>query len=127
MIKIKLILFFTLIFFLAKLNAQDFSVRFQTGYGFYNMKSMESFQNDLLNSIFLVQLKTVQSFPPYVNFEFQFANSFSSEINGGIFFQFLSTGGRVAVSDYSGEINIDQIINGYNGGFLFEAYIFKKE
>jgi len=125
--KIKLILLFAFIFFLAKLNAQDFSVRFQSGYGFYNMKSMEGLQNGLLNSIFRVQLKTVQSFPPFVNFEFQFAKSFSSNINGGLFFQFLSTGGRDAVSDYSGEINIDQIINGYNGGLLFEAYILKKE
>ncbi|MGE5812267.1 MAG: outer membrane beta-barrel protein, partial [Ignavibacteria bacterium] len=33
---------------------------------------------------------------------------------------FTTTGGRNAVSDYSGEIKVDEIINGYNLGLLFE-------
>jgi hypothetical protein len=121
---------FLLLFFLFIVNSgygQDYSICAGLGYGFYNMGSLESLQGDIATSIRGIELKAVDSFPPYFNFHFIIMRSISSDKKAGIFFSFLSTGGRNTISDYSGEIRVDQVINGYNFGFAFERQIFKNK
>lgn len=119
------ILFFSSILILMQFAyGQDLTFKASMGYGFYNMKSLENFQNDISYTLPELNLKPVQSFPPFFNYQFMITKKFSSKINFGIFFEFLTTGGRNTISDYSGEINIDQIVNGYNFGLLFERNIF---
>ena len=121
------ILFLFLFILYQNTCAQDNSVKAGLGYGFYSMAGLKSLQSEISNELSGINLKAVQSFPPYFNYEFQYTHKVSQKINIGLFFEFLSTGGRNIISDYSGEISVDQIVNGYNLGFLFERAILENK
>jgi len=114
-------------FFVSNIYSQDYIASASIGYGLYNMSSLKGFQKDILNNYQNINLKTVDSFPPFFNYQMQITNKISSRINLGIFFEFLTTGGRNTVSDYSGEFTIDQVVNGYNAGILIEGKILEKQ
>ena len=120
---IKNIIVLSLFIFVSSLFGQNYALKAGVGYGFYNMGSLGKLQDDYLNNFQELPIRKVQSFPPYMNYQFQLIKKLSPKINLGIFFEFLSTGGRCAISDYSGKINLDQIVNGYDIGLLFESHL----
>lgn len=125
--KINMILFSIIFIFLQNTYGQNYSFRIGLGYGFYNMGGLENLQSEISNTYPGLDIKPVNSFPPFLNYQIQVIRKVSSKINLGLFFEFMTTGGRNAISDYSGEIRIDQIVNGYNSGLLFEKKIFERK
>ncbi|WP_321288182.1 hypothetical protein [uncultured Sunxiuqinia sp.] len=92
--------------------SQRFSVGASIGYGSYSMGSLKDFQAWRVKESNL-PLKTTENYPimPYYRAEIA--------LNGlwvfdklGVFYAFSSTGGRSTVSDYSGRVNLDALING---------------
>ncbi len=116
-------LFCLLIF--PQVKAQDISLRFSVRYGFYNMGSLKEFQTNVSSSIYNIEAKPVQSFPSYFNYQFQVLRKINEKTSVGAILGFATTGGRNIISDYSGEIKIDEILDGYDFGFAFESYVFK--
>jgi hypothetical protein len=99
--------------------AQEWSFGAKLGMGSYNMLELKNFQryrvmqNDL-------PLKTTESYPvsPVYSAEIALRNVLHLD-KIGIFYTFSSTGSRSTVSDYSGRIDLDAIVNGNQLGISF--------
>lgn len=66
--------------------------------------------------------ETVESFPSRFGYDISFQHT-NSKRSIGFFYSYQSTGGRVHYSDYSGELKMDQIINGNSiGGFITKDF-----
>lgn len=116
------------IFFVAIIvKAQDDYniVRVELGYGSYNMSDLEDVQNYIIEiySQYQIPVASVDNFPPFWNFQIQYARKLNESFSLSGFFGFASTGGRVHYSDYSGEIESDQVVSanfyGAGGEYIF--------
>jgi hypothetical protein len=83
---------------------------FTTGYGTYAMKHLKSLEDEVPAS-FPVQMKTLSSYPPYLNFEGSVVYQTQSAFFYGVTIGRGSTGGRMHYSDFSGSVGYDQLVN----------------
>ncbi|HRK55454.1 MAG TPA: hypothetical protein PK185_16185 [Cyclobacteriaceae bacterium] len=81
----------------------------ENGYGFYSMEDMKSLQGDYITQS-RVSLKKISSFPSYFNYGIGTGYELKSKLEIGITYRYLSTGGRLDYSDYSGQARIDQLL-----------------
>ncbi len=113
-----------LIFFIQHAaHTQTISIRINSGINFFNMKDLKEYQG--MMNVNWFGTKAVKSFPPYFNYQLQTTLHFSQHIEGGIYTDYTSTGGRLDYKDYSGEIRYDQVVSRFSIGALFEYKIFK--
>ncbi|MDP4273492.1 MAG: hypothetical protein Q8907_04360 [Bacteroidota bacterium] len=109
------------VFYIMGLKAQDIRLSFQTGYGFYNMKSLSDFTKEAYKSL-PFEAKIISNYPPY--FYYQPAIKFSNDRFGiGLVYLFQTTGARISSKDYSGEYLYDSKINCYSPAIVFDAFI----
>lgn len=95
---------------------KTFSLNFGVGYATYDIDNFKSAFNNLKTQID-IPTKVTDNFPnvPFTSAEFLFnRGSFSF----GGYFNSISTGGRIAYSDYSGSFKIDGIITSTTSGLL---------
>ncbi len=104
------------------INSQTISVRVNSGIDFFNTPELKKFQDYLSNT--WGGAKTVQSFPPYYNFQAQVTYSFSSDLTAGLYTDYTSTAGRVDYTDYSGEFRYDETVSRISIGGLVEHQIY---
>ena len=93
--------------------AGGISIRFQTGYNYYNMEQLHEMQKSVVNNIrneVGIPVKIVESFPAYYSYQFQILFYLPKNFRLGGFFDYASTGGRVHYRDYSGKYSFDQIV-----------------
>jgi len=113
-----------LIAFSISVFAQEWSFGAKLGMGSYNMLELKNFQRYRLRQTEL-PLKTTESYPvsPVYNLEVGL-NKVLYLDKIGIFYAFNSTGSRSTVSDYSGRVDLDAIVNGNQIGLslLKNAY-----
>ncbi|MEQ9437989.1 MAG: hypothetical protein RIG62_03035 [Cyclobacteriaceae bacterium] len=99
------------------------SFRARVGYGSYDMSDLKLLHQDLM-SIYNVPIKATSAFPAYYNWQIQFMNHSRDGLNGlGFVWGHVSTGGRLAYSDYSGELRSDQLVRAENIGGMYERII----
>ncbi len=114
------------IFFLALMqltSGQNFKIGLAAGYGNYQLKDLKALQNQLSNYYYILNVDPVQQFPGYFNYFASVEYSLNKRnlvgINAGCF----STGGRNAVSDYSGEYTLDMLLKGTQLGLQYRTII----
>ena len=90
----------------------------RVGYGTFQMSSMKEFQQTIKNGNSL-DVRVTDNFGPYFQYGLG-VGRFVRSYRLGAFYEFGSTGGRVAYSDYSGEYRNDNILNYHATGVSFE-------
>ncbi len=111
----------TIVFFVFSVSAfgQEWSFGAKLGMGSYNMLELKNFQRYRVRQNDL-PLKTTESYPvsPVYSAEIALGNVLYLD-KIGIFYTFSSTGSRSTISDYSGRIDLDAIVNGNQLGLSF--------
>lgn len=85
------------------------------GYGMYAMNDLKDLQKEHSYDN-PVQLRSVSSFPAYINYEACVVYQSRRSFFGGIAIGYASTGARSDYADYSGYIRQDQLINAVSVG-----------
>jgi hypothetical protein len=120
---ISLFLFLILIFpSILLAGSRGMSLRFKTSYNQYDLTGMKKLQRyafDYYTSLNL-PVKVVEEFPDYFGLNFNIYIYPESLPPVGFFIDYCSTGGRISVKDYSGEIKFDQIVSAISIGPFFE-------
>jgi hypothetical protein len=122
-IKYVITVFLLILFIQPAAHTQTISLRVNSGINFFNMKDLKEYQG--MMNVNWFGTKAVKSFPPYFNYQLQATLLFSQHIEGGIYTDYTSTGGRLDYKDYSGEIRFDQVVSRISVGALFEYKIFQ--
>lgn len=122
----KQLIFIVLFIFSVSVFAQEWSFGAKLGMGSYNMVELKNFQRYRLRQTDL-PLKTTESYPvsPVYSAEVALKNILYLD-KIGIFYTFSSTGSRSTVSDYSGRIDLDAIVNGNQLGLSFLKNTYQK-
>nr|NQU93783.1 hypothetical protein [Bacteroidota bacterium] len=106
--------------------AQPFRLGVGMGWASYNMHKLKELNEALLKS-FPVEAKITDSFPPWLMYSLQSSYSKNPRVKMGLQYSFNSSGSRISSTDYSGEIHLDQIINGHSLGAGFWYGLFQEK
>lgn len=113
-----LLIFICLPFVAAK---SQLKVEYSIGYGQYKMDDMKSYLTELQNSIksqYPLDVAVIDNFPSYVTHNVGII--YQLEKHGfGTNLTYLTTAGKLAYSDYSGEIMDKLTLNAYRVGLLY--------
>jgi hypothetical protein len=95
------------------------SLTYCPGYGVYMMSDLRQYQEYVLEQSGL-PAKAVEKFPPYLTHRIYagFGNKRMRHI--GFYAGFLTTGGRISLSDYSGKWLSDMVVDGIQAGGHYE-------
>lgn len=98
---------------------QELAFEYSMGYGNYQLNDIKDLQNSMLD---YYGLQETDCFPNYIMHSVSLGfvkkqNHFGSQ------FSYLTTGGRLQRSDYSGSYTVDMIVNGYRIGAFYRNYI----
>ncbi len=106
---------------------QEWSFGAKFGMGSYNMLDLKNLQNYRLRQTNL-PLKTTESYPvsPVYNAEIGLRKVLYLD-KIGLFYTFSSTGSRSTVSDYSGRMDLDALVNGNQLGLSFLKNTFENK
>ena len=99
---------------LPAITRAQFNMAYQVGYGTYSMSSLSDYQEYVLKESNL-PAEIVTKFPGYINHKLIIGFPFQSKINK-IYFGYLTTAGRISLTDYSGKWLFDQKLNGFQIG-----------
>lgn len=117
---------FLLLIFILSMNSRSAaqtksSVFVEYGADYSAMGKIKGLQDQLLNdfrSMLNVPVKITESFPARPGFKMGLSFPVKEHRDNYYFISFsigyTSTGGRINYQDYSGEVNLDQILNGYS-------------
>ena len=124
---------YTTLFFLALVSTMALNsqvrVSYSVGYGDYNMSDMNKV---LDNSLFLIELEfptgvaITDRFPGYITHNID-ATYHLKRHEFGIKGTYLTTGGKIAYSDYSGEYFEKITLNGYRVGAMYRFHFLKSQ
>ncbi len=98
---------------------QSFRIGYESGYGLYNMANLKYQQQEMIRNNVL-PVRSVEEFPGYFNHSVSIDYYLDKNILFGINAAYLTTGGRNFLSDYSGEYQLDMILNAYQYGIESE-------
>jgi len=106
--------------------SQHLSLGGGVGYGTYSMETLKDFQAWRLQQTAL-PLKTTENYPAASFYRAEIAvNDWWVFDKMGVFYAFSSTGGRSTMSDYSGRIDFDALINGNQLGLTIQKDFYSK-
>lgn len=88
------------------------------GYGSYSMSGLKDLQKSIVSSSGFSAIQN-SLFPNYGNYGFDIMLRFDNS-KFGVNYEYLSTGARSSIADYSLEFTSDFICKGYKYGFVFE-------
>ena len=124
---------YTTLFFLALVSTMALNsqvrVSYSLGYADYNMSDMNKV---LDNSLFLIELEfptgvaITDRFPGYITHNID-ATYYLKRHEFGIKGTYLTTGGKIAYSDYSGEYFEKITLNGYRVGAMYRFHFLKSQ
>jgi len=106
------------------LSVAQVSVTYSLGYGDYKMSDMKDLLNERFSSVkpFIGKIKVLDNFPGYLTHNID-ASYHLKMHEMGVTFTYLTTGGKLGYSDYSGEYEEKMTLKGYRMG-LFYRYNF---
>jgi len=119
----KYILFFILFLLFINLVQAQVNISGRIGLGFYFMSSLKDYQEKRIEALSPIPAKIVTEFPPYINYKAFI--SFPGKDNRTRFrfyYGFQTTGSRISLADYSGNLTLDMVVNGHMLGAEFEAF-----
>jgi|APDOM4702015023_1054809.scaffolds.fasta_scaffold02172_2 hypothetical protein len=99
------------------------SLAYQAGYGTYRMSSLSEYQKNVLKeSNFPAEIVT--SFPGYFNHKIVIGIPVKMAINK-FYAGYLTTAGRISLTDYSGKWLFDQTLNAFQAGLQADHSFYK--
>jgi hypothetical protein len=108
----------TILFLLLPLaSSAQISISGGVLYGTWNMASMKSIQQDVIASS-QIPMKVVTEFPPYFGMSFNCMYALNQRTALGLAVDYYSTGGRVSYGDYSGYVQVDQLLSALSVGVV---------
>lgn len=119
--EMKILLLLTTFILLGFTLTAQISLGYRGGYGMYSMKSLAAFQEVACSSS-IFPAKVVTQFPGYFTHRLYLGKPNWSPFNGA-YVGYLTTAGRISVSDYSGKYRLDMVLNGFQAGFHLEEII----
>lgn len=91
------------------------------GYGFYSMGDLKKYQQARFNAMTDVPVQIVDNFPPYINYKaFVSIPRHTDRTKLRLYYGFQTTGSRISLTDYSGKLTFDMIVNGHMLGAEME-------
>jgi len=112
----KAILIYLFIILANHLEAQLFNFNYSVGYGVYSLGDLKKLQEEALDEITELPVKSVTTFPPYLYFTATAEYNQYKDLYGGIDAGFYSTGALNHLADYSGEYSMKIKLNGWKAG-----------
>jgi hypothetical protein len=116
------LLTFLFLIYSANTFTQSWSVDYSSGFSTYYMEDLKDFLQSMNNTN---GLKVTDNFPGYITHSLSFGYSDKGHQTGSNF-TYLTTGGRLHRSDYSGSYTVDMILNAYRTGVYYRNYIFSQ-
>ena len=113
---------YLLLFVPTILNAQEWAFQYEFGYGSFHLKDIKAMQDKIESSTSIFGARTTEYFPNHFIQSAALGYIFGQH-HIGVSGSFLTTGGRVHVSDYSGEYKTDILLSGYRLGAFYQYYI----
>ena len=107
--------------FPAILNAQEWTFQYEFGYGSFQLKDIKAIQDEVENTMSMYGAQIIEDFPNHF-IQSGAIGYISGRHHFGVNGAFLTTGGRVHVSDYSGEYKTDMLLRGYRWGAFYRYY-----
>ena len=117
--KIYSLLVFTL--FCTVSYGQNFSVRYETGMGQYNMKEIKDLQTDFKNMVSDLDVESVVRFPSALYYGIEAEYQFNKTNALGVHLFYNTTAGRNHLADYSGEYKMDLLLSSYATGINYRC------
>jgi hypothetical protein len=99
----KNLLIYLFILLTGHIAAQQCNFNFSVGYGMYSHDDLKKFQQEALEAIPELPVKSVTTFPPFLYFTGSAEYNQFKDLYGGLDLGFYSTGGLNHLADYSGE------------------------
>lgn len=119
--KLKLLFVLGITSLVLSLEAQNFKLCFQTGYGFYNMSTFSNLTNQIQSGL-PFESKVISNYPPYHYYQPMLKFS-KNNFDIGVVYLFQTTGSRISSADYSGEYKFDTKVNGHSPGIILSGII----
>jgi hypothetical protein len=116
------LLIFLFLIFPVLLNAQKLAFQYEFGYGSFQLKDIKAIQDKIENTMSEYGARSMEYFPNHY-IQSAAVGYISGQHHFGITGAFLTTGGRVHVSDYSGEYKTDMVLTGNRFGIFYRYYI----
>ncbi|MGE5621276.1 MAG: hypothetical protein ACM3U0_01750 [archaeon] len=118
-----------ILFFVLSLSSlvsaqKHFSIRAKMTYDYFSAEDLKTTQSQIVEYFwkYNIPAKALQSFPPHYGLQVQFLIPVNDSlgVNAGVYFEQMSTGGRVHYKDYSGEEKFDQVLQAQAFGVMGE-------
>jgi hypothetical protein len=116
----KIILSIVLTITFVHANGQQSGLSITGGFGTYDQESLHSY-HDLLISRLPVEARGFNYFPPYTNTRMTLFRQHTDKLKYGLSYAFSTTGAMANYTDYSGYLNLDQVVTAYQLG-VFAGY-----
>ena len=112
----KLTITIVLFFFLVQAKGQGSGISIAGGIGTYDLAALKSYQ-ELLISRLPVEARGFNSFPPFTSVRMNLFRQHTAKFTYGLVYAFSTTGTMANYTDYSGYLNLDQVVSAYQFGF----------
>ena len=103
-------------------NTSNVALQYGLGYGSFKLEDIKTIQGRVKNTMSQYGARITENFPNYFIQSVAFG-LIVGQHHTGIRGSFLTTGGRVHVSDYSGEYKADMLLSGVRFGLFYRYYI----
>jgi hypothetical protein len=105
-----------IILFCSESHSKNFSVRYETGIGQYNLKEIRDIQTNLRAMVSDLDVKSVVRFPSTLYYGIEAEYLFNKTHALGVHLFYNTTAGRNHLADYSGEYKLDILLSSYAAG-----------
>ncbi|MDF1571004.1 MAG: hypothetical protein P1P82_05245 [Bacteroidales bacterium] len=100
---------------LSQAKGQDNGFSITGGIGTYDMEALKSY-HELLISRLPVEARGFNYFPPFTNIRMNLFRQHTEKMRYGLVYAFSTTGALANYTDYSGYLNLDQVVTAYQFG-----------
>lgn len=120
----KQIVLFSFCIFLSisELSAQEADpvdiVSFGASYNTFLMQDLKEQSERILEDFPIENAEITNSFPPYFGYELNYRKGYYNKLSVGALAHYTSTGSRVTYSDFTGTLNVDQLLDYYSAGVI---------
>jgi hypothetical protein len=100
---------------------QTFRFSYEPGFGYYDLGRVKGFQSQYQRNYYRFPIKAVEKFPNYLNHSASIGYYLDNNTVFGMNVTYMTTGGRNSSKDYSGEYQMDMLLNAYQIGIESES------
>ncbi len=111
----KLTITIILLFFLVQAKGQGSGISITGGIGTYELAALKSYQETLISRL-PVEARGLNSFPPFTSIRMNLFRQHTEKLRYGLVYAFSTTGTLANYTDYSGYLNLDQVVSAYQLG-----------